>query len=99
MVTKDVLPFSKTVGNPARNYGVNTVGLVRRGFDRDVVTAIRGAYRCLLQSRLNASEAIARLESEGPLVPEVADLVAFIRSSERGVILKRRRRSEADEPA
>jgi UDP-N-acetylglucosamine acyltransferase len=99
VVTKDVLPFSKTVGNPARNYGVNTVGLARRGFDKDAMNAIRSLYRLLLQSRLNASEALARLEAEGPLGPEVADIVAFIRSSERGVILKRRRRGEGEDPA
>jgi len=99
VVTKDVLPFSKTVGNPARNYGVNTVGLVRRGFDREGVAAIRGAYRLLLQSRLNASEAIERLVAEGPLHPEVARIVDFIRTSERGVILKRRRRAEGEDPA
>jgi UDP-N-acetylglucosamine acyltransferase len=99
VVTKDVLPFSKTVGNPARNYGVNTVGLVRRGFDRDGVAAIRSVYRLLLQSRLNASEAIERLVAEGPLHPEVARMVDFIRTSERGVILKRRRRGEGEDPA
>ena len=98
VATKDVLPYSKTVGNRARIYGLNTVGLTRRGFTREQIAAIREAYRVLLQSRLNASEATARLEADGPRSPEVRTLIEFIRSSARGVILKRRRpRSGAEE--
>ena len=98
VATKDVLPFSKTVGNPARIYGVNSIGLTRRGFDKAAIAAIRAAYRLLLQSRLNTTEALERLEAEGPLSPDVREIVDFIRSSDRGVILKRRRRGE-DAPA
>jgi UDP-N-acetylglucosamine acyltransferase len=94
VVTKDVLPFSKTVGNPARIYGANSIGLSRRGFAPEAIAAIRGAYRLLLQSRLNTTEALAQLEAEGPLPAQVREIVDFIRSSERGVILKRRRRGE-----
>jgi UDP-N-acetylglucosamine acyltransferase len=94
VVTKDVLPYSKTVGNRARIYGINVVGLTRRGFSREALAAIRRAFRVLLQSRLNTSAALARLEAEGPATPEVRALVEFIRSSRRGVILKRRRRGE-----
>jgi len=88
VATKDVLPYSKTVGNRARIYGVNTIGLARRGFSPETIAAIRAAYRVLLQSRLNTSEAVARLEAE-TLVPEVAELVRFIRTAQRGVILRR----------
>ena len=89
VATKDVLPYSKTVGNRARIYGVNTIGLARRGFSPETISAIRAAYRVLLQSRLNTSEAVARLEAEAPLLPEVAELVRFIRTAQRGVILRR----------
>jgi UDP-N-acetylglucosamine acyltransferase len=93
VVTKDVLPYSKTVGNrSARIYGINSVGLLRRGFARESLTALKEAYRILLQSRLNTTEALARLEAEGPDTPEVRAIVEFVRSSPRGVILKRRRR-------
>ncbi|HET6898852.1 MAG TPA: acyl-ACP--UDP-N-acetylglucosamine O-acyltransferase, partial [Vicinamibacteria bacterium] len=88
VATKDVLPYSKTVGNRARIYGVNTLGLQRRGFPVEVIAAIRQAYRILLQSRLNTSEALARLEAE-PMIPEVRLLVDFIRSAKRGVVLRR----------
>ena len=49
VVTKDALPFAKTVGNrPARNYGLNTIGLVRRGIPADAIAKLKQAYRYLL---------------------------------------------------
>ena len=53
VVTQDVLPFSRTVGNRARLYGINTVGLVRRQFTRDRIANLRHAFRILQQSKLN----------------------------------------------
>jgi UDP-N-acetylglucosamine acyltransferase len=100
VATKDVLPFSKTVGNRAHIYGLNLVGLRRRGFEAETIAALRRAFRTLLQSRLNTADAVARLEAEGALeVPEVRGLVEFIRSSARGVVLKRRGRPSDDEAA
>ena len=92
VVTKDALPYGKTVGNRACNYGANTLGLQRRGFSGEAIAAIRAAYRVLLQSHLNTSAALARLEQEGPVSPEVRVIIEFIRGSKRGVILKRRSR-------
>jgi len=97
VATKDVLPFSKTVGNRACIYGVNGLGLRRHGFSEEAIAALRQAYRILLQSRLNTSDALARLEAEGPHTPEVRAMVEFVRSSSRGVILKRRGRAASEE--
>jgi UDP-N-acetylglucosamine acyltransferase len=97
VATKDVLPYSKTVGSrPACIYGVNTIGLGRRGFPEETVNAIRQAFRILLQSRLNTSDALARIESE-PMIPEVRGLVEFVRGAARGVILKRAHRLQHEE--
>jgi UDP-N-acetylglucosamine acyltransferase len=96
---KDVLPYSKTVGNPACIYGVNRVGLARRGLTDETIAAIRAAYRVLLQSRLNTSEALARLEAAGIQAAEVRTVVDFIRGSKRGVTLKRRHRHTLAEDA
>ena len=90
VVTKDALPFSKTVGNRARNYGVNTLGLSRRGFAPDVIAELKRANRYLLQSKLNTSRALERIESDPELgCAEVRYLVEFIRTSTRGVTLRR----------
>ena len=91
VVTKDALPFGKTVGNrPARIFGLNTVGLVRRGFSPETVRQLRRAYRYLLSSKLNTSRALLRIEQDAALTsPEVKYLIEFIRTAERGVILRR----------
>jgi UDP-N-acetylglucosamine acyltransferase len=97
VVTKDVLPFSKTVGNRARINGANSVCLARRGFSAEAIAAVRQAFRVLLVSRLNTQDALVRLEAEGPHTPEVQAMVEFIRTSERGVILKRGARAGSDD--
>ncbi|MGE3275628.1 MAG: acyl-ACP--UDP-N-acetylglucosamine O-acyltransferase [Vicinamibacterales bacterium] len=100
VVTKDALPFARTVGSrPARIFGVNTIGLVRRGFATDTVAQVRRAFRYLMQSKLNTSQALERIERDPSLgAPDVAYLVEFIRSAPRGVILRRGRRSENGSP-
>ena len=95
--TKDVLPYSKTVGNRALNYGLNTIGLVRRGFTLDTVRKLKSAYRYLLSSKLNTSRALDAIEQDGALdCPEVRYLVAFVRGAKRGVVLKQPRRGSGD---
>ena len=90
VVTKDALPYAKTVGNRARIYGLNTVGLMRRGFSEDTLSKLKRAYRYLLVSRLNTSRALREIEQDETLAcPEIAYLVGFIRGSQRGVILRR----------
>jgi UDP-N-acetylglucosamine acyltransferase len=88
VVTKDALPFAKTVGNRARIYGINTIGLIRRGFSQDTIAKLRRAYRHLLHS--NTSRALAQIERDASLrCDDVAYVVEFIRSSKRGVGLRR----------
>lgn len=87
VITKDVLPYSKTVSaREAKNYGVNVIGLERRGFSADSIRTIRAAYRVLLQSGLNTSQALDQLERDLAGHPEVEALIDFIRSSQRGII-------------
>jgi UDP-N-acetylglucosamine acyltransferase len=88
VVTKDALPFAKTVGNRARIYGLNTIGLVRRKFSADAIAKLRRAYRHLLHS--NTSRALAKIERDPTLrCDEVQYVVDFIRTSSRGVGLRR----------
>ncbi|HET7694983.1 MAG TPA: hypothetical protein VFK57_04690, partial [Vicinamibacterales bacterium] len=76
------------VGNRARIYGINTIGLIRRGFSQDTITKLRRTYRVLLHA--NTSRALAQIERDPNLQsPEVAYVVNFIRTSKRGVGLRR----------
>jgi UDP-N-acetylglucosamine acyltransferase len=99
VITKDALPFAKTVGNrPARNYGLNTIGLVRRRISADAITKLKQAYRYLLTSKLNTTRALAEIERDPALkCAEVGHLVDFIRTSQRGVVLRRTPARRADD--
>jgi UDP-N-acetylglucosamine acyltransferase len=87
VVTQDVLPFVKTVGNrPAKTYGINTIGLQRKGFPDETIKALQRAYRLLTQSKLRLEDALMKIESDLGLYPEVRYFVEFIRGAERGII-------------
>ncbi len=86
VITKDVLPYSKTVGNRAKCYGLNAIGLRRKGFDEHTIQKIKHAFRLLLQSKLNTRRALEAISQEVPLIEEITYLVDFIKSSPRGII-------------
>ncbi|MDQ3070533.1 MAG: acyl-ACP--UDP-N-acetylglucosamine O-acyltransferase [Acidobacteriota bacterium] len=98
VVTKDALPFAKTVGNRARIYGLNTIGLARRGFSSDLLMRLKKTYRYLLTSKLNTSRALEKIERDPALAcPEVQYVIDFIRHSKRGVIMRRPVRGKVEE--
>jgi len=87
VVTKDVLPFSKCVTpRHTQTYGMNAVGLERRGFSRERIRKIHHAFRVLLNSKLNTTQAVEKLKAEGDQGEDVSMLLRFIESAERGVI-------------
>ncbi len=67
-------------------YGMNRVGLERRGFSKERIAKIQHAYKILLASKMNTSQALDKLKSEGARGDDVDMLVRFIETSERGVI-------------
>lgn len=87
IITKDVLPFAKVVApREARTYGLNAVGLERRGFSKERIAKIHHAFRVLLNSKMNTSQALEKLKSEGDQGEDVAMLVRFIEESQRGIV-------------
>jgi len=89
VITKDALPFVKVVGarSSAKLYGINTVGLERKGFSSEAVSSLKNAYRLLFKSDKLLKDALKELEdSIGDRPdPEVRLLLDFIKSSERGI--------------
>jgi len=85
IVTQDVLPFSKTSSRRENKaFGVNSVGLERRGFTPERIKALQKAFRLLLVSKLNTTQALEKMRDlEGE---DVALLIGFIEHSHRGVI-------------
>jgi UDP-N-acetylglucosamine acyltransferase len=65
--------------------GINAIGLRRAGIDAKTIRALRDAFGELFGKRQNLKAALARLEGAGTITPEVAEMVAFIRASQRGV--------------
>lgn len=85
VITKDVLPYSKTVSDrDTQAYGVNAIGLERKGFTEDQIRNIKSAFRLLLQSKLNTSQAVEAIRQQVS-TPEVDVLLTFIETSSRGV--------------
>lgn len=85
-VNKDVPPYVMAGRTPLSYEGVNSVGLNRRGFSRDQIYAIQDIYRALYLSKLNTTDALAKIEAELPESDERDIIVNFIRASQRGVI-------------
>ncbi len=88
VITRDALPYIKTVGprNEAKIYGINTIGLQRKGFAENSIEELKKAYRILFRSQLNTGDALAQVREEKWTAPEVAVLIEFVESSERGFI-------------
>jgi UDP-N-acetylglucosamine acyltransferase len=98
VITKDALPYARTVGSrPARIFGINAIGLQRRGFQPDVIAKLKRSFRYLLQSKLNTTSALRQIERDKTLAcAEVRYLLNFIRTAERGVILRRATRRQEE---
>src|ERR1700716_1808967 len=87
MITQDVLPFSMTsAARETHAYGLNKVGLERRGFSKERIQKIQQAYKILLTSKRNTTQALEKLKSEPDRGEDVDMLIRFIEASERGVI-------------
>ncbi|HEY7616611.1 MAG TPA: acyl-ACP--UDP-N-acetylglucosamine O-acyltransferase [Terriglobales bacterium] len=86
-ITKDVLPFSKTAAaRDTHAYGLNATGLERRGFSKERIRRIHHAFKLLLASKLNTSQAIEKLKAESDRGEDVDLLIRFIEQSQRGVV-------------
>jgi UDP-N-acetylglucosamine acyltransferase len=86
-ITRDVLPFSKTSAERGTHaYGLNAVGLERRGFSKERIKKLHHAYKVLLASKLNTSQALEKLKAESELGEDVEMLIRFVETSERGVV-------------
>jgi UDP-N-acetylglucosamine acyltransferase len=85
MLAQDAPPFALMAGDRAHLAGINVVGLKRRGFSREARSAIKHAYHVLFSSKLSLAEGLKRLSEEGQPTPEVARLLRFLETSQRGI--------------
>jgi len=86
VVVKDAPPYAIIQGNHAKCYGLNKVGLKRRGYSKDTIEKLHHAYHLLLTAKLNTTQAVERIKAEISDCKEVDILVTFIETSKRGIV-------------
>lgn len=85
-IRQDVAPFMLVEGNPAETRTFNKLGMERNGVSAEAQAALKQAYKLLFREELTTINALARIASELPPLPEIQHLVQFVRNSERGII-------------
>jgi UDP-N-acetylglucosamine acyltransferase len=85
MVPMDVPPYCNATGDRAKLRGLNLEGLKRRGVDKATIAAIRKAYRIVFQSKLRIADALMKIRTDIPAIPEIDKFVTFIADSQRGI--------------
>ncbi|MBK6633369.1 MAG: acyl-ACP--UDP-N-acetylglucosamine O-acyltransferase [Chitinophagaceae bacterium] len=96
VISKDVPPFIKAGRTPISYIGVNSVGLQRRGFSKEIINEILEIYRNIYYKGLNITQALEIIENKLPESVEKTDIITFIKESERGII-KQFTKEETDE--
>jgi UDP-N-acetylglucosamine acyltransferase len=87
VITQDVPPFSRVVTErETKSYGINAIGLERKGFSAERLKALKTAYRLLLRSRMNTTQALAEMRKTLSESADVQELIRFIESAERGIV-------------
>jgi UDP-N-acetylglucosamine acyltransferase len=86
VVVKDAPPYAIIQGNHAKCYGLNKVGLKRRGYSKETIEKLHHAYHLLLTAKLNTTQAVERIKAEISNSPEVDILTNFIQTSKRGIV-------------
>jgi UDP-N-acetylglucosamine acyltransferase len=84
-IVQDVVPFMIVDGSPGETRAINKIGLERHGVSDEAQLALKQAYKILFREELGGTNALAKIESEVPQLPEIKHLVQFIRASERGI--------------
>jgi len=86
-ITQDVLPYSLTSAKrEVHAFGMNSVGLQRKGFSKERLRKIHRAYRVLLNSKMNIGDSVAKLKADGDLGDDVERLIKFVEGSQRGIL-------------
>jgi UDP-N-acetylglucosamine acyltransferase len=89
VIVQDVLPFCRVAGaRPTHIYGLNAIGLRRKGFKRERLKSLQEIFRIIFYSDLNTSQALEKIEKEMPASEDRDEIISFIRASERGLIKK-----------
>jgi UDP-N-acetylglucosamine acyltransferase len=84
-VTQDVLPYTMVSGSKPKLYGLNAVGLKRKGFSDETIKHLKKAYKILFREKRTLKEAIKKIRTDMPQTPEIIHMIDFIERSKRGI--------------
>lgn len=84
-IKKDIAPYTRGQGNPYETVGLNSVGLLRKGFSTETVAGIKRIYKLFYESNLNTSQALAAVADLGELSPEQTVFLEFVKNCDRGL--------------
>jgi UDP-N-acetylglucosamine acyltransferase len=97
VITQDVLPFAKVVGQrPPRVFGMNIIGLRRNGFSKERIAAIKAVYGLFFYSGLNTTQALEAIRTQCPPGEDRDEILAFIAASKRGLVKKTAEKWESE---
>lgn len=87
VIVQDVPPFSRVVTErETKSYGANTIGLERKGFSKERLQTLNRAFRLLYRSKLNTSQALAKMRQEFADSADIQELIHFVETAERGIV-------------
>jgi UDP-N-acetylglucosamine acyltransferase len=90
VITQDVLPFSRVAGSrPTLLFGLNVLGLRRRGFSKERIKVIKEIFKIFFYSDLNTAQAIDKIKEKFPPGEDRDEIIKFIQSSQRGIVKKK----------
>lgn len=84
-ITQDIPPYTMASDHRAKLYGLNVIGIKRRGFTDETVNTLKKAYKILFRDKAPMSEALERIKTSLPQIPEILHLVEFIEANKRGI--------------
>ncbi len=84
-IKKDIVPYTRGQGNPYKTVGLNSVGLMRKGFSTDTIAGIKAIYNLFYRSKLNTSQALEKALAMDNLSPEQLKVIDFVQHAERGI--------------
>jgi UDP-N-acetylglucosamine acyltransferase len=86
LILKDIPPYVMASGQPAKPFGLNSEGLKRRGFDKEVILHIKRAYKAVYRQGLTVDEAMKKIAEGDGNIAELTFFTDFIKNSSRGII-------------
>lgn len=85
-IDKDVLPYALAGGEPLRLYGLNIIGLRRNNFKKETINVLKKAFDIILDKGLNTTQAVEKIKKTLPKIPEIDNMLRFIKESKRGIV-------------